>query len=158
MNALIIYDSQFGNAERITRTITGMLSEFGQARAIRVDPTQPVDFRGVDLLIIGCPTQGRKPTPAMQSFLEKVSPKSLSGLAVACFDTRLRGPLWIWGSAARVMDTKLREMGALPALPPESFLVAGMQSPLLVNGEVERAAKWARILRETIEAPHPAVK
>jgi hypothetical protein len=119
MNALVIYDSQFG---------------------------------------IGCPTQAKKPTPAMQSFLEKVSPKSLSGLAVACFDTRLRGPLWIWGSAARVMDTNLREMGALPALPPESFIVTLTNPPLLVNGEFERAAKWARILRETIEAPHPAVK
>ena len=156
MNALIIYDSQFGNTERIARTITGMLSEFGQARAVRIDPTQPVDFQGVDLLIIGCPTQGRKPTPAMQSFLEKASPKSLSGLAVTCFDTRIRWPLWIWGSAARVMDSKLREIGALPALPPESFLVTLANPPLLVNGELARAAKWARMLREKIEAPHPA--
>jgi flavodoxin len=158
MNALVIYDSQFGNTERIARTITGMLSEFGQARAIHIDQTQPIDFQGVDLLIIGCPTQGRKPTPAMQSFLENVSPKSLSGLAVVCFDTRIRGPLWIWGSAAKVMDTKLREMGTLPTFPPESFLVTMANPPLLVNGEVERAAKWARILRETIEAPHPAAR
>ncbi len=157
MNALIIYDSQFGNTERLARTITGMLSEFGQARAIRLDPTQPVDFQGVDLLIIGCPTQARKPTPAMQSFLEKVSPKSLSGLAVTCFDTRIRWPLWISGSAARVMDSILREMGALPALPPESFIVTLTNPPLLVKGEVERAARWARILREKIEAPRPAV-
>ena len=158
MNALVIYDSQFGNTERIARAITSMLSEFGQARATCIDPTQPVDFQGVDLLIIGCPTQAKRPTPAMQSFLVNVSPTSLSGLAVACFDTRIRGPLWMWGSAARVIDTKLREMGALPALPPESFLVTLTNPPLLVNGEFERAAKWARILREKIEAPHPAVK
>ncbi len=32
MNALIVYDSQFGNTERIALRITSTLSEFGQAR------------------------------------------------------------------------------------------------------------------------------
>jgi flavodoxin len=157
MNTLVIYDSQFGNTERIAQAIASMLSEFGQARAIRVDPTHPVDFQGVDLLILGCPTQGWKPTPAMQTFLGNVSPKSLRGLAVACFDTRFDKPRWMTGSAARVMDKKLRAMGVLPALPPESFFVAGTEGPL-ASGELERAAKWARMLREKIEAPHLAVR
>lgn len=68
MNALVVYDSQFGNTERIAQAIASMLSEFGQTRAIRVDPTQAVDFQGVDLLILGCPTQGWRPTPACNPF------------------------------------------------------------------------------------------
>ncbi len=157
MNVLVIYDSQFGNTEQIARAIANMFSEFGQVRTVRVDPTQAVDFQGMDLLILGCPTQGWKPTPAMQTFLGNVSPKSLKGLAVACFDTRFNKPRWMTGSAARVMDKKLRAMGVLPALAPESFFVAGTEGPL-ANGELERAAKWARMLREKIEAPHLAVR
>ncbi len=157
MNALVIYDSQFGNTERVAQAIAGMLSEFGQARAVRVDPTQPVERQGVDLLILGCPTQGWRPTPAMQSFLENVSPASLSGLAVACFDTRFQRPRWMTGSAAKVMDRKLREKGALPVLPPESFFVTGTQGPL-VDRELDRAASWARKLREKSEIPHLAVR
>lgn len=157
MNALVIYDSKFGNTEQIARVISNMFSEFGQARAIRVDPTQPVDFQGVDLLVLGCPTQGWRPTPAMQTFLVNVSPKSLKGLAVACFDTRFNKPRWMTGSAARVMDKKLRGMGVLPTLPPESFFVAETEGPV-ASGELERAAKWARVLREKIEMPHLAVR
>lgn len=157
MNALVVYDSQFGNTEQIARAIAATLSEFGKARAVRVDPTQPFESEGVDLLILGCPTQWRRPTPAMRSFLENVSPKTLRDLAVACFDTCLPWPRWRSGSAAGVMDKKLRKLSVVPVLPPESFFVKGGQGPLQ-SGEVARAAKWAHKLYETSEIPHSAVR
>src|SRR5437763_4142403 len=103
MNTFVIYDSQYGNTERIAQAIADTLRAFGQAQAIRVDPAHPASFQGVDLLIVGSPTQGMRPTPVMQSFLETVSPASLSGLAVACFDTRFRGFLWKSYAAPRVL-------------------------------------------------------
>jgi hypothetical protein len=42
-------------------------------------------------------------------------------------------------------------MGISHLFPPESFLVKGMHGPLQ-SGEVERAASWARMLREKVEA------
>jgi flavodoxin len=154
MNTLIIYDSQFGNTERIAQAIADTLRAFGQAQAVRVDPAHPVSFQGVDLLILGCPTQAFRPTPAMQSFLEKVSYASLSGLAVACFDTRVHGP---FGSAARSMARKLLKRGVFPLLPPQSFFVKGTQGPL-ESGEGGRAATWARMLFDKAEASHPAMR
>ena len=156
MNTLIVYDSQFGNTERIAQAIAGTLRSFGRAQAVRVDPAHPVSFQGVDLLILGCPTQGFRPTPAMQSFLGNVSYQSLSGLAVACFDTRFRGRLWK-SSAAPRMARQLRTMGVEPIVPPESFFVKTMkkEGPLL-TGEVERAATWARMLFNKAEASHLA--
>src|SRR6266849_10084434 len=146
MNTLVIYDSQYGNTKRIAQAIAGTLHAFGQAQAVRVDPDRSFKFQGVDLLILGCPTQGFRPTPAMQSFLGTVSYQSLSGLAVACFDTRFRGRLWK-SSAAPRMAKQLRAMGVEPLVPPESFFVKAMkkEGPLLA-GEVERAASWARML------------
>src|SRR5260370_16423160 len=90
MNTFIVYDSQFGNTERIAQAIADTLRAFGQASAVRVDPAHPVSFQGMDVLILGCPTQGMRPTPAMQSFLGNVSSHRLLPLAVACFYTLFR--------------------------------------------------------------------
>ena len=158
MNTLIVFDSQYGNTERIAQTIADALRAFGQAQAVRVDPAHPLELQGVDLLILGCPTQGFRPTPAMLSFLGTVSNQLLSGLAVACFDTRFRGRMWKH-SAAQHMAGQLHTMGVEPLVPPESFFVKFTREgkgPLLA-GEVERAATWARILFTKAEAPHPAM-
>jgi flavodoxin len=152
MNTVVVYDSQYGNTERIAQAIANTLREFGQAQAIRIDPAHPVSFHGVDLLILGSPTQGMRPTPAMQALLETVSPASLSGLAVACFDTRFRGFLWK-NSAAPRMVKQLRMLGVEPIVPPESFFVKAMKAegPLLPV-EVERAASWSLSVHQQFEA------
>src|SRR5205823_11796766 len=154
MNTLVVYDSQYGNTARIAQAIADTLRAFGQAQAVRVDPAHPVSFQWVDLLILGCPTQAFRPTPAMQSFLEKVSYASLSGLTAACFDTRVHGP---FGSAARGMARKLQQRGVSPLFPPQSFFVKGTQGPL-ESGEGERAATWARTLFEKAEESHPVMR
>ena len=152
MNTLVVYDSQYGNTKRIAQAIADTLRAFGQAQAVRVDPDRSFKFQGVDLLIVGCPTQGLRPTPAMQSFLGTVSYQSLSGLAVACFDTRFRGRLWK-SSAAPRMAGQLHTMRVEPLVPPESFFVKAMkkEGPLLA-GEVERAASWALGVHRQYEA------
>jgi flavodoxin len=151
MNTVVVYDSQFGNTEQLAQTIAETLRECGQVRTVRVEHTHPLGLQGVDLLILGCPTQQWRPTQAMRFLLEYIPLESLSRLAVACFDTRLGQPQWMTGSAARVMTKKLRKMGISHLYPPESFLVKGMHGPL-ESGEVERAANWARMLREKVEA------
>ena len=156
MNTVVVYDSQFGNTEQIAQAIASNLRAFGQAQAVRVDPAHPVEFQGVDLLILGCPTQGFRPTPAMLSFLGKVSSQSLSGLTVACFDTRFRGRLWKH-SAAQHMAGQLHTMRVDPLVPPESFFVKFTKDgkgPLLA-GEVERAASWASGVHHQYEAQAP---
>lgn len=158
MNTLVVYDSKYGNTERIAQAIAGTLCAFGQAQAVRVDRAHPVSFQGVDLLMLGSPTQGFRPTPGMQSLLGNVSSQRLRGLAVACFDTRFRGRLWK-SSAAPRMARQLRTLGVEPIVPPESFFVRAMkkEGPLLA-GEVERAATWARMLFTKAEASHPAMR
>jgi flavodoxin len=158
MNTVIVYDSHYGNTERIAQAMADTLRAFGQSQAVRVDPAQPVSLQGVDLLIVGCPTQGFRPTPAMQTFLATVSSQALSSLAIACFDTRFRG--WLWkSSAAPRMARQLRSRGVEPIVPPESFFVKAMkkEGPLLA-GEVEQATTWARMLFTKAEASHPVMQ
>jgi flavodoxin len=150
VNSLVVYDSQYGNTERAARTIASGLSQFGEARAVNVKQAQPSEFREIDLLILGCPIQGWKPSPGMLTFVERISSESLKGPKVACFDTRLQWPSLLRGSAADWIAKKLRAIGVEPLVRPEGFLVNGTKGPLK-DGEEERAANWARTLREKYE-------
>ncbi|MGZ3645727.1 MAG: flavodoxin family protein [Ktedonobacteraceae bacterium] len=154
MNSLIVYDSQYGNTERIAQCITSTLRDFGQARAVRVDQVYLEELEGMDMLILGCPTQGMRQTPAMQSLIAHIPRELLRDLSIACFDTRFRGGFWML-SAAPAMDKQLRMMGVELVVPPESFFVKAMkkEGPLLA-GEIGRAASWATKLSEKVAA-HP---
>jgi flavodoxin len=157
MYALVVYDSQFGNTERIATAIADTLRTSGNVRTVRVDPAQPIDMEGVDLLILGSPTQGWRPTVAMQSFLGKLTPEQLHGRAIACFDTRFQKPRWMTGSAARVMANQFLRMKISLLMSPESFFVEHTEGPLL-TGELGRAAVWARALLNRLETPQTVLQ
>ncbi len=155
MNSLIVYDSKYGNTERIALSIADTLREYGQVQATRIDPAQPVEFQGIDLLIGGSPTQGWNATPLTQSFLKRLAPGEFRGVAIACFDTRFNKPRWLTGSAADRIAKAFQKMGIRPLTPPESFFVKDSEGPLEA-GELERAATWARTLAKMV-APQPAI-
>lgn len=159
MNTLVIYDSQYGNTEKIARQIADTLREFGAARAERVTAAE-LEIATIDLLIVGCPTQMWHTTPAMKNFLTQLQKAQTAHLCVAPFDTRLDKPGWLTGSAAKEMAKQLRHLDAIMLLPPESFLVTATEGPL-AQGELERAAVWARKLHEAFErqrAPSAAAR
>lgn len=157
MHALVVYDSQFGNTERIAVAIADTFRTTGEARLVHVDPARPLDLDGIDLLILGSPTQGWQPTKAMQALLASLTPQQLRGRVVACFDTRFQKPRWITGSAARRMTASLRHLGVSLLVPPESFFVEGKEGPLL-TGELGRAAIWARTQLNRLETPQPVMQ
>ena len=157
MNAFVIYDTEYGNTERSAQAIADALRGFGEVRAARIDPAHSIEVQGIDMLVVGGPTQGWRPTPKMQSFLEAITSEQIRGVGVACFDTRLRMLDWLTGSAAKVMARKLQERGAMLIVPPESFFVKGDKDPLQ-SGELDRAATWGRMLVEALEAAQPVTQ
>jgi flavodoxin I len=158
MYALIVYDSLYGNTEQVARRIASSLSEFGQARAVRVGHIHPDELQNVDLLILGCPTQGMRQTPAMQAFIASIPRAILGDLVIACFDTRFKGGFWML-SAAPAMAKQFKTRGAELMVQPESFYVESMkrEGPL-IPGEIERAASWAHMLSEKMGARPIAMK
>ena len=157
MNTLIVYDSQFGNTEQIAQKLADVLGTFGQTRLVQASAMHPGEFQGLDMLIVGCPTQAWNATPAMRAFLKDLASEQRGSLAVACFDTRFRMPGWITGSAAGVLRKTFKTMGIQLIVPPESFFVKGREGPLH-SGELDRAEIWARRLAKAIEASQPAMR
>ncbi len=150
MNVLVIYDSTFGNTEQIARAIADTLGEPASVGLLRVGKAGASDLEGLDLLVLGCPTQRHKPTPAIQAFLGSIPRRSLHELPAAAFGTRYRKSRLLTGSAARSIAKKLKKAGASLLLPAESFFVVGREGPL-EEGELGRATDWAREVLKRFE-------
>ena len=149
MKVLIIYDSVFGNTEQVAQAIGNALGSQEDVEILRVSNVKPEKLTGLELLIVGSPTHGGRPTPVIQNFLNRVSEPAVRSINVAAFDTRLSTRLvGIFGYAAgRIADSLKRKGGTLIA-SPEGFFVKGKEGPLK-EGELERAASWAKVIVES---------
>jgi flavodoxin I len=155
MKALVIYDSQYGNTEKIAQAIGQALGSPEQVTILKVNQVKPGQITGIDLLIVGSPTQQFRSTSAVKDLLNGIPKNGLKGVRVAAFDTRFTEKkikdtssvlsffVRIYGFAAKTISDKLKEKGAELVLPPEGFYVEDMEGPLKA-GELERAAEWAR--------------
>jgi flavodoxin len=138
MSIQIVYDSKFGNTKQIAQIISNKMAEKASVQLISADEASS-SIAGVALLIVGSPAQAWLPTKAAQAFLEEIPQGALNGLEVAAFDTRLKRPMLLTGSAARSLAKTPKKKGGTLILPPESFFVSGTEGPL-VEGEAGRAA------------------
>ena len=147
MKALIVYDSVYGNTEKIARAIAEAITPSGEVKVLGVGEANPSELASTDLLIVGSPTHAGRPTPAVQALLNKV-PK-LQGINVAAFDTRSQSKLVkVFGNAAGRIARNLKGKGGNLIASPEGFLVTGTKGPLK-EGEMERAAAWAKGILES---------
>jgi flavodoxin len=151
MHTLVIYESQFGNTEQIAQAIAQALAECGSVRLEPMGKAGHAVLQGVDLLVLGSPTQFLEATPDMLAWLDHIPPKTLDGMPIAVFDTRYDMLKLFSGSAADVISKEVQKRGGRLIAPPESFFVTGREGPLKV-GEVERAVAWASALVATLKA------
>jgi flavodoxin I len=149
MKALIVYDSVYGNTEKIARAIAEAITPSGEVKVLGAGEANPSELESTDLLIVGSPTHGGRPTPAVQEFLNKVTKPALQGINVAAFDTRIQTKLvGVFGYAAGRIANNLKKKGGTLIASPEGFFVTGSKGPLK-EGELERAAAWAKGILES---------
>ncbi len=150
MKTLIIYDSLYGNTKLIALTIAEALEEFGQTKVMKVDEEDVPFLEDFDLIILGAPTQNRKPTENLNQFLDDLIKILTPKIFTACFDTRYNMPKWKSGSAAKHISKKIKKAGSKELLPPESFFI-NRTDKNLEEYESKRAYKWALALEEKFE-------
>jgi flavodoxin len=147
MKALVLYDSLYGNTEKIAKAIGGAIT--GEVKVLPVAQANPDGLKSLDLLIIGSPTQGGRATKVMQAFLDIIHDTSLKGIKVAAFDTRYISKFArIFGYAAGRIAGSLKARGGTLVAPPEGFFVTGVKGPLK-EGELERADGWVKGIVES---------
>ncbi len=139
MKTLVIYESFFGNTEKIARAV-GMALGLADSDIVRVGELNADQLSGLELLIVGSPTRAFQPGPETKVFLKKLPSGSLRGVKVSAFDTRahmnektpgfLRFMANLFGYAAEPIAKKLVQRGGILALEPAGFLVLNTEGPL----------------------------
>jgi len=168
--ALVVYESMFGNTREVAREVAEGLGEALEVQLVEVGEAPDAVDDDVALLVLGGPTHAHGLSRAtsrgdsvqhlpkygidalisqgrgIREWLEALSVRE--DMPVATFDTRIKGPKLIWGSAAKAADKRLKDKGLLPLVAGESFIVKmkGESWDLLLPGERERARRWARDL------------
>ncbi len=150
MKALVVFDTVYGNTEKIARAIGSAIA--GEVRVVRAVEADSAELKTIDFLIVGSPTQGFRATKSVQTFIESIPGNALKGISVAAFDTRmpasdagkgLRFIMKMGGYAAPRIAEALKKKGGKLVAAPEGFYVKDKEGPLK-EGELERAVSWAK--------------
>lgn len=150
MEIHIVYDSFFGNTEKIAKAISIGLNS--GKNEVKLFHSSEYNFEGKpDLLILGSPTRQFSSSPLTRALLGKLRVRSLKGVKAAAFDTRIAletiqsKPLKFMvdkgGYAAAKIARQLKRKGAEIIMDPEGFFVIDEKGPLR-TGEEERAKEW----------------
>ncbi len=127
---IVIYDSKFGNTEKIARCLADGLKMAGMVVVcVNANDVQAETLRDRDLIAIGAPTQMFTASKPMKDFLVKLeSVSGLRGKYGFAFDTRFSSRLS--GSAAKYIEKKLEELGFELVRPRQSAIVEKTEGPL----------------------------
>ena len=158
MRALVVYESLWGNTEKVARAIGARLSADAEVEVADSDSAPP-SVDGFDLLVVGGPTHAfsmsrpgtreeavkshaapHKPVAGIREWLGQLE-RPGTGIPAVAFDTRVDKPR-LPGSAAKAAKHELGSLGFSTAIKQHTFRVHGYEGPL-VDGELEEAAQWA---------------
>jgi hypothetical protein len=159
MNAVVTYESMFGNTKEIACAIAEGIG--GHTRVVAVGDLDEHAMSTADLLVVGAPThawsmprrttrkgatdQGARSVNIDLGVRERLPALGARRCGAAVFDTRIDKPRFLTGSAAKSISKMLRRLG-YTVVGTESFLVADTSGPL-VAGELDRAKAWGESLR-----------
>jgi hypothetical protein len=159
--ALVVFESMFGNTERIARAVAVGIERAGwEVRVLEVSDAPGAWIRDQDLLVVGAPThafslskpntradavrQGAVPgheTIGLREWLAALPPVT-DPPPVAVFDTRVSRVRRLPANAGAKAAKILRRRGFRVVGHPVGFLVADIAGPLLED-EADRASLWA---------------
>ncbi len=159
MKALVVYDSFFGNTEKIALAIATGMGAKAEVAAHQVAKVPAEVLETINLVVVGSPTRGFQPTPAIKAFIRALPSHGLQGVQVTAFDTGiapedtdskfLKFMIKLGGYAAKRIAKLLAQKGGTLVLPAQGFWVLGEKGPLK-DKELERAKAWGEKIADAV--------
>jgi hypothetical protein len=168
MKTLIIYESLYGNTQRVAEELARVANDHGEVEMMKAEEAPSDAVAGADLVLIGGPTHvhgmswkatrqgpggdGVRPLrtdaagPGLRDWFHRVG--RVDGTPAAAFDTRFDGPEVLTGRASLGISRRLRHHGFAEVAAPKSFVVD--RDNTLLEGEVARARQWASAVLESL--------
>jgi flavodoxin len=133
MRACVIFDTRYGNTERIAKSLETGLKEAGiQTICVNAKDVAVDSLKQYDLICVGAPTEGFTASKPMKEFLAKLRGIDLSGKHGFAFDTKLDWRLS--GSAAKFIEKELSNLGLQIIAPRESATVFALKERGAITG------------------------
>ena len=127
--AIVIYDTRFGNTEKIARALARGIEKQGlKVDCVNVDKVDVDKLVEYDFLAIGGPTHVHGVSKPMKAFFEKLKSLDIRDRKAFAFDTRLES--WWAGSAAKGIENRMKKLGMKIVRSRESAIVKGGEGPL----------------------------
>ena len=94
MKGIVLFDTLFGNTERVASRLAAGLQETGiDAEYLNIKGVAPDRLIEYDLIALGAPTQYHSASKPMKDFLEQLKTVNLRGKYGSAFDTKFGYPL-----------------------------------------------------------------
>jgi hypothetical protein len=160
MRAIVVYESHYGNTEKIARAIAEGIGP--DAQALNTSEATAGIVATADLVVAGAPIMAlRLPSdstiatiandpkapvpgdvshPSLRTWLDHLEPSN--AVPAASFETKLR---WSPGGATGGIDQRFRRAGFRTVARSGKFVVTSPYGPLR-DGEIERARAWGHEL------------
>jgi len=165
MQAVVVYESMFGNTRRVADAIAEGLSELGTVTVVPVGKANVETIIAADLVVVGGPTHAHGMSrPTTREDASRMASEAESELTLepdatamgvrewiealgplprlyAAFDTRADAFKWLTGSAARQISRAMRSGRRREVAPAATFLAPDNDTDL---SEIDRAREWGR--------------
>ena len=150
---VVIFDSSFGNTEKLGREIAAGIEETGLAecKVLNIDDVESEDLTGYDGALFGSPIHAFRATRGIKSAVKKAAKKGLKAKLVASFDT-YQAPGHM-GKAASQIEGELKKKisGAKVISPGLSAIVLDRKGPLR-DDELPKAREFGKTFAQELGA------
>ena len=157
MRAVVVFDSRYGNTEKIARSLGAGISEAGvETECVNSRDVKVEALKDLDLICIGAPTEAFSASKPIKAFIAKLDGASLAGKWGFAFDTKLSSR--ISGSAAKFIEKELKRLGLRVLATHESAMVSSPPArdrasvTKLKEGEEQRFQRVGRTLAGSLLA------
>ena len=153
VKGIVIYDTSYGNTQKIAETIAEVLKEAEiEVDFFYVKNIKKLNGNDYNFLVLGSPTKFGTMSFAVKSFLGKIKSEEWQNKSFAAFDTenpenleksKMENKNW---SAAEKIAEKLKEKKMNQLLPVHKALVESKLKGMLLEGEIDKAKDYAKQL------------
>jgi flavorubredoxin len=132
--AIVVYDTIFGNTEKVAKALASGMEEQGvQVDAVNVQNVEINRLKEYDFLAVGGPTHAFGISKPVKGFLNKLKSLEVGGMKAFAFETKMN--IRISGSAAKKIEGELKKLKMKIILPYSSAIVMGREGSLEEGNE-----------------------
>ncbi len=136
MKALVIYDSLYGNTEKVAKALASGIREQGiDVDCVRANTVDVETLRAYDMILIGGPTHSMGLSDAIKTFTKQLNNAEVKNKQAFAFDTKYESRFA--GSAGKAIEQRLKQNGLKVVMPHASAIVLGKEGPLKEGAEAQ---------------------